>query len=107
MNNKFLNSKFYKKEKRIRKTYEIEDDLYDFLQEASSLYEASVSDILNACIRELLETKNLVIYTKSELRFPSHNVNICVSNIEGLAELSKTTPFTIKALVNMAIRNIM
>ena len=28
MNNKFLNSKFSKREKRIRKTYEIEDDQY-------------------------------------------------------------------------------
>lgn len=30
MNNKFLNNKFSKREKRIRKTYEIEDDLYNF-----------------------------------------------------------------------------
>ena len=55
MNNKFLNSKFSKREKRIRKTYEID---------------------------------------------------IAVSNVKGLAKLSETTPFTIKSLVNMSIKNI-
>ena len=54
MNNKFLNSKFSKREKRIRKTYEIEDDLYNFLEEASLTYDASVSDILNLIICVLM-----------------------------------------------------
>ena len=107
MNNKFLNSKFSKREKRIRKTYEIEDDLYNFLEEASLTYDASVSDILNFCISELIRTNDLKIYTSSNMKNPSHNFNIAVSNVKGLAKLSETTPFTIKSLVNMSVKNIL
>ena len=106
MNNKFLNSKFSKREKRIRKTYEIEDDLYNFLEEASLTYDASVSDILNFCIAELIRTNDLKIYTSPNMKNPLHNFNIAVSNVKGLAKLSETTPFTIKSLVNMSIKNI-
>ena len=83
MNNKFLNNKFSKREKRIRKTYEIEDDLYNFLEEASLTYDASVSDILNFCISELIRTNDLKIYTSSNMKNPSHNFNIAVSNVKG------------------------
>ena len=107
MNNKFLNNKFSKREKRIRKTYEIEDDLYNFLEEASLTYDASVSDILNFCIAELIRTNDLKIYTSSNMKNPSHNFNIAVSNVKGLAKLSETTPFTIKSLVNMSVKNIL
>ena len=107
MNNKFLNNKFSKREKRIRKTYEIEDDLYNFLEEASLTYDASVSDILNFCIAELIRTNDLKIYTSSNMKNPSHNFNIAVSNVKGLAKLSETTQFTIKSLVNMSVKNIL
>lgn len=73
-------------------------------------YDASVSDILNFCIAELIRTNDLndlKIYASSNMKNPSHNFNIAVSNVKGLAKLSETTPFTIKSLVNMSVKNIL
>ena len=43
------------------------------MEEASLTYDASVSDILNFCIAELIRTNDLKIYTSSNMKNPSHN----------------------------------
>ena len=88
MNNKFLNSKFSKREKEYAKLMKLRMILYNFLEEASLTYDASVSDILNFCIAELIRTNDLKIYTSPNMKNPLHNFNIAVSNVKGLAKLS-------------------
>ena len=106
--NKLLDRRFDPREKRSRRTYELEDELYDFLKYASKKYRASVSDILNACIRELIESKNLKVYkSKKGVLYPAHNFNVNESNIRGLGDLKQETTYKMTALVSMAIRNVM
>ncbi len=50
---------FINEKKRTLRKYELEDEVYDFLVEASEVYHASISDIMNACLDELIHTKNL------------------------------------------------
>lgn len=107
MENKFLSSKFYRREKRVARTYEIEDEVHDFLVEASNSYNASISDIMNACLRELIKTERINLYKRQPIAYPIYNFYIETSNIEGLNKLKRETQMTIVSLVNMAVKNIM
>ena len=107
MGNDFLENNFYKKEKRLRRNYEIEDEVYEFLYKASREFNASQSDILNACLKKLRATEDFRIYTKKDTIYPTHVFKVDQSNIAALNEMKKKTGFSINVLVNMAIRNIM
>lgn len=59
--------RFYDKEKLIRKTIEIENDLYDQLIEISkSKYNTSVNMLINASIEELINTENIILHAKED-----------------------------------------
>ena len=104
---KFFDDRFYKREERIERSYPITDDLFEYLCQASITYNASLSDLLNACIRELIEFENFYIYTWDwSAKIPKHNFQIDKSNIAGLNQLKRKTHFTVSALVNMSIQNI-
>ena len=103
---KFFEGKFTKKELRIERSYPIEDELYEFMASITNEYNANISDVLNACIQELIESENFNIYSSGETNFPLHSFQIDKSNVEGLKELNRKTEFTFKSLVNMSIRNV-
>ena len=106
--NRLLDKKFYLREKRVQRIYEIDDELYEFLREASKIYKATISDIFNACIKELLESNNLQIYqSKKDILFPAHSFDVNESNVKGLGNLKKETTYNMNVLVSMAIRNVM
>lgn len=107
MKNKFIGSKFYKREKRTLRKYELEDEVYDFLVEASEVYHASISDIMNACLDELIHTKKFKLYQHKDVIYPTHTFYITESNAAGLSELKREARMTITNLVNMAVKNIM
>lgn len=108
MNNKFLNEKIQKREKRVQRKYELEDEVYEFLLEASKTYNASISDILNLCISELLKTNNFKVYTNNlDLTYPARTLYISEKSLTELTKLKKSTNMTIKGLLNTAVRNIM
>ena len=59
--------RFYDKEKLIRKTVEIDNDLYDELSEISkSKYNTSVNMLINAIIEELIKSENINLYAKED-----------------------------------------
>ena len=54
-----LDKYFWKKENKIKRNYDIEDHLFEKMKGATQVYDASVADIFNACIMELIESQDI------------------------------------------------
>lgn len=99
--------RFYDKERLLRKTIEIENDLYDKLNEISkSKYMTSTNMLINACIDELTKTENIKIYENND-KYSSmkHSLLIMESLSNELDRLKQKYNMSITKLVNMAIKN--
>ena len=99
--------RFYSKEKLIRKTIEIDDDLYEQLKKLSKeKIDASVNQLINACIEELIRTENIQVYKKDKSEIAlKHSLLIRESLVEGLEKLKGRYELSIYKLVNMSIYN--
>ena len=99
---------FRKRENKIRRNYEIDDVLYSKLEELAKIYDASVTELINECLSNLIETENIVLYGKSgnEL-LVTHTLLIRESNLVGLEKLKDKYGVSIYKLVNIAIRNVL
>ena len=95
------------KEPLIRKTIEIDDNLYSKLQELSQKkYDASVNKLINACILELVNTKNINLYKPSKDSIPvKHSLLIRASLVEELDKLKSEFNLSLYKLVNISIKN--
>ena len=103
----FFDERFRKKQIRFRRNYDIIDDLYKKMEEISEIYDATIPDIFNACIEELVSSENIVLYEKSEgERTTPHTILIWESNVAGLEKLNAKYGVSIRKLVNIAIRNV-
>lgn len=101
-------SKFYKKEKLISRTLEIDEELYYELERLSSkVYDASISKLVNAAIENLIQTENIQIYKRKNTSYVSRSFLIRRSFLEGLYNLKKKYRIPIYLLVNIAIRNVL
>ena len=107
MENKFLESTFLKREKRHARTYLIEADVYAFMVNASIKYQASISDIVNACLAKFIKSGTIKGNTHIYAAAPTRNLTITESNIVGLKKLKRETHLTFTSLINMAVRAIM
>lgn len=99
--------RFWKKEALLKKTIEIENSLYERLNElSSSTYQTTTNQLINGCIEELIKTKNIKIYEKdpSELSI-QHSLLIRESLFDGLEKMRDKYNLSIYKLVNIAIRN--
>lgn len=66
--------RFWKKDNLLKKTIVIEDELYDKLNElAKNTYQTSTNQLINACIEELINTKDIKKYPKDK---KNHQFNI-------------------------------
>ena len=102
----YLQKKFSKIEKKHRRNYEIDDDLYTELENISTIYDASVSDLINASIEHLIDTEDIAVYKKSSYQISvTHTILILESNIKGLDYLKGKYGVSIYKLVNIAIKN--
>ena len=100
-------SRFYDKEELIRKTIEIENDLYDKLNEISKTkYKTSTNMLINVCIEKLIETENINVYVnKDKYSSTKHSLLIKKSFSDELIKLKQKYNISITRLVNIAIRN--
>ena len=99
--------RFLKKEKWIKKSTEIEGNLYDRLKEISeSELDASINKIVDACINDLKKKKKIVIYKKetNEINV-ARSVIIRESMYKKLEEMRERYGISISKLMNIAIRN--
>lgn len=99
--------RFWKRENLLKKTIEIEDNLYEKLNELSeNVYQTSTNQLINGCIEELLKTKNIKIYEKDKGQMPvQHSLLIRESLFNGLEEMRSKYNLSIYKLVNIAIKN--
>ena len=104
----FFDKKFDRKEKKYRRTYEIENTLFTELESLTEIYDASVPDLINACIEYLVATENMALYEKDKTEItPPYTLLIKESNLAGLENLKAKYGVSIYRLVNIAIRNML
>lgn len=99
--------RFYDKEKLIRKTVEIDNDLYDKLSEIlKGKYNTSVNMLINASIEELIKTENINLYAKGD-KYSTMKRSLLIkeSFSNGLNKLKEKYNISISKLINMAIKN--
>ena len=101
-------SKFYKKEKMVSRTLDIDEELYTELERLSNyVYDASISKLVNAAIENLIKTENIQIYERKKTTYVSRSFLIRGSFLEGLYNLKRKYRVPIYLLVNIAIRNVL
>ena len=99
---------FKKRENKIRRNYEIDDSLYSKLEELSKIYDASVTDLINECLSNLIHTENIQLYEKNSADLMvTHTLLIRQSNLSGLEKLKEKYGVSIFKLVNISIRNVL
>ena len=103
----FFDDKFKIRENKIRRNYDIEDSLYSKLSFLSKKYEATIPDLINACINELIITENVILYQKDiNERLTPHTFYINENNVKGLEKLNDKYGVSIRKLVNISLHNI-
>lgn len=101
-------SKFYKREKLVSRTLDIDEELYFELERLSNeVYDASISKLVNAAIENLINTENIQIYERKKTSYVSRSFLIRSSFLDGLYELKRKYRVPIYLLVNIAIRNVL
>ena len=103
-----LDRRFNKKEPKLKRNYEIDDALYQRLQEQARLYDATLTDLINVCIRQLIETENITLFEQKNRDTSSiHSLLIYGSSLAGLESLKDRFGVSIYKLVNIAIKNVL
>lgn len=99
--------RFWKREELLKKTIEIDNSLYEKLEELSkNVYQTSTNQLINACIEELIKTKNIKIYEKPEGELSiQHSLQIRASLFDALEEMRERYNLSIYKLVNISIKN--
>lgn len=104
----YFDQKFFKREKKSRRNYPIDDDLFKRLKICSKLYEASLNDFVNAALEQIIQTENISLYEKTaDSHFTTHSFLIRQSNTAGLDRLKEQYGISIYRLVNIAIKNVL
>ena len=100
-------SRFYKKEKLVKKTIEIDNNLYEQLKQLSdNEISASVNKLINACIEKFIKKENIKMYIKPKGEISvKHSLLIRESFAEALDKLKDKYDISIYKLVNMSISN--
>ncbi len=98
--------RFLNKEKWVKKSTEIEGNLYDRLKEISeNELDASVNKIVDACINDLELGEKIVIYKKENNEINvARSVIIRESMYKKLEEMREKYGISISKLINIAIR---
>lgn len=99
--------RFWKREALLKKTIEIDNSLYEKLNELSkNVYQTSTNQLINASIEELLRSKDVKIYEKEKGELSiQHSLLIRESLFDGLEEMREKYNLSIYKLVNIAIKN--
>ena len=99
-------NRFYEKEKLVKKSVEIEGNLYDKLKEiANEELDASVNKIIDACIDDFEIAEKVVIYRKRKDEINvAKSIIIRESIYKKLEDMREKYGISISKLVNIAIR---
>ena len=100
-------NRFYAKEKWIKKSAEIEENLYEQLKNISSNeLDASVNKIVDACIDNFAIGDKVIIYRKDKREINvARSIIVRESNYRKLEEMREKYGISISKLINIAIRD--
>jgi hypothetical protein len=99
-------NRFYKREKIFNRTLDIDEELYTKLEYISKyILDASVNKLVNAAIEELIKTEDVKVYKILNSNYVTRSFAIKESLVEGLYDLKSEYGISIRALVNIAIKN--
>lgn len=98
--------RFYTKEKWVKKSTEIEGNLYDRLKEISDKeLDASINKIIDACVDDLELGEKIIIYKKEKNEINvARSIIIRESIYKKLEDMREKYGISISKLVNIAIR---
>ncbi len=98
--------RFYRKERWIKKSVEIEGKIYDRLKEiANNDLDASINKIIDACIDDFEIGEKVVIYRKEREEINvARSIIIRESIYKKLEDMREKYGISISKLVNIAIR---
>ena len=101
--------KFFKKQKIVRRSYDISEKMYERLTFLSqNIYEASVNKLVCAAIEHLLKTNDVRLYSKEESDFYSKRTFALPEELViGLDQFSTRYNVGVSILVNIAIHNLL
>ena len=100
--------RFLKREVLHQKTIEIDNDLYEKIEYLSKYtYEATISNIINECIYELIRSEKINMYPKEKNSIKiKHTIILRDSALKGLEKIKKKYGISISKLIDISIRNI-
>ena len=93
----------------VQKSINLEDRLYTRLKEiVDKDYDATISDIINVCIEDLLSAGNVKYYAKPEDEITIYrSVMIRKENVEALNKITQETGISLTRLVNIAMKEFL
>lgn len=103
-------NRLYKKDNHtVQKSINIEDKLYTRLKKlVEKEYDATISDIINVCIEDLVSSGNVKYYAKPEGEITIYrSVMIRKENVEALNKITKETGISFTRLVNIAMKEFL
>lgn len=100
-------NRFYKKERWVKKSVEIEGKLYDRLKEISNKeIDASVNKIIDACIDDFEIGDKVIIYKKDRNEINvGRSIIVRESIYKKLDEMREKYGISISKLINISIRD--
>lgn len=95
--------------KTVKKSINIDDSLYKRLMRYTKKnYGATISDMINVCIEDLLSTGSVKYYAKPEDEITIYrSVMIRKENAEALNKITQETGISLTRLVNIAMKEFL
>ena len=100
-------NRLYKKDNyTVQKSMNLEDKLYTRLKEiTNNEYDATISDVINACVEDLISSENIKYYAKPEGEITIYrSIMLRKDNVEALNKVNRETGISVTRLINMAIK---
>ena len=99
--------RFWKRDNLLKKTNVIDNSLYEELNEiARTTYQTSTNQLINACIEEIIRTKDVKFYAKAQGELSiQHSLLIRETLFNELENMREQYNLSIYKLVNIAIKN--
>lgn len=99
--------RFNKKEKLTNKSFEIDENLYLKIEQLSkNVYDASITELVNAAIEEIIKKEDIKLYKKDKnISYIKRSFLIRSSILDELYTLKEKYGISMSRLVNIAIRN--
>lgn len=102
--------RLYKKDNcTIQKSVNLEDKLYTNLKQiVENEYDATISDIVNVCIEDMISSGNVKYYAKPEGEITIYrSIMIRKENVEALNKVTQETGISLTRLINIAMKEFL